>query len=168
MRFRVALLLTAQCLVVPGGAALAHPAPNSIVRLEFHADAVRAEYWIPVSELEYARAADPAGGFPAYLLRHVAAETPGGARWRMSVESVRETTYLEHLYLVAQIELTPPAGAAADDFVLVDDAVTHEVRNHLVYVVSQRGAESGLLGALQYPARRLEIIAPDRATPRPR
>jgi hypothetical protein len=156
-----ALLLMGQLLVMPGGAALAHPAPNSIVRLDFRADGVRAEYWIPVSELEYARAADPGGGFAAYLLRHLAAETPGGARWRVSVESVRDATYLELPYLVAQLSLAPPAGAAADDFVLVDDAVTHEVRNHVVYVVAQRGAESGLLGAMRYPARRLEIVAPD-------
>jgi hypothetical protein len=157
------VLLLAVQLVVPGGAALAHPAPNSIVRLDFRADGVRAEYWIPVSELEFARAADPGGGFPAYLLRHLAAETPDGARWRVSVESVREATYLELPYLVAQLSLAPPAGAAAGDFVLVDDAVTHEVRNHVVYVVAQRGAESGLLGAMQYPARRLEIVAPGRA-----
>jgi hypothetical protein len=164
----VAALLGAALMLVPGRAALAHPAPNSIVRLEFRADGVRAEYWIPVSELEYARAADPGGGFPAYLLRHLAAETPAGARWRLSIESVREATYLELPYLVAQLNLAPPAGAAADDFVLVDDAVTHEVRNHVVYVVSQRGAESGLLGAMQYPARRLEIVAPERAERKPR
>jgi hypothetical protein len=168
VRSLAALVLAAQLLVVPGRAALAHPAPNSIVRLDFRADGVRAEYWIPVSELEYARAADPDGGFPAYLLRHVAAETPGGARWRVSVESVREAAYLEHPYLVAQLSLAPPAGAAAGGFVLVDDAVTHEVRNHVVYVVSQRGAESGLLGAMQYPARRLKIVAPDRPDRKPR
>jgi len=45
-------------------------------------------------------------------------------------------------------------------FVLVDDTVTHEVRNHRVYVVARRGAGSELLGILQYPARRLEVAIP--------
>jgi len=79
------------------GAANAHPAPNSTLRLEFRADAVHAEYWVPVSELAFARAADPAGEeFPAYLLRHFAVETPDGKAWRVSVNRVREADYLEH------------------------------------------------------------------------
>jgi hypothetical protein len=138
-------------------AALAHPAPSSILRLELRTAAVRAEYWVPVSELEYARAADPAGDLPAYLLRHVAAETAAGVRWRVTVASVREAAYQQHAYLVARLDFEPPAGSSARDLVLIDDAVTHEVRNHVVYVVARRDAESGVVGALQYPARRLEI-----------
>jgi hypothetical protein len=138
----------------------AHPAPNSLLRLEFLGDAVRAEYWLPRSELAHARAAhQPDPGFPAYLLRHLAAETPAGKPWRVTVEAVREATYLDHPYLVAELTLAPPPGAPARPFVLVDDAVTHEVRNHVIYVVDTRGADSQLLGALQYPARRLQIPA---------
>jgi hypothetical protein len=145
-------------LLLAAPAAFAHPAPNSVMKLEFQADRVRAEYWVPVSELEYARAADPAGReFPAYLLRHVAAETEGGAPWRVAVLSVREADYLGHPYLVAELGFEPPAGTPVDEFVLVDDAVTHEVRNHVVYVVTRRGAENALVGALQYPARRLIV-----------
>ncbi|HTU66626.1 MAG TPA: hypothetical protein VMF52_11795 [Steroidobacteraceae bacterium] len=142
------------------GAAFAHPAPSSIVRLDFRADGVRAEYWLPVSELEYARAADPGGALPAYLLRHVAAQTPAGAAWRIDVGAVRETKYLDHPYLVADLVLTPPPGASPREFLLLDDAVTHEVRNHVVYVAARRGEESAVLGVLQYPARRLRIAAP--------
>ena len=67
------------------GAAYAHPAPNSTLRLEFRADAVHAEYWVPVSELAFARAADPAGEeFAAYLLRHFEwSRTGGRVRMRM-------------------------------------------------------------------------------------
>ena len=151
---RVALVLLLGLLA---GAAVAHPAPSSVLRVEFRAADVRAEYWVPESELEYARAADPAGDFPAYLLRHVAAETAAGARWRVAIDSVRETTYLGHPYRVAVLTLAPPADTAPTAFVLVDDAVTHEVRNHVVYVVTRRGAESSLVGALQYPARRLDV-----------
>jgi hypothetical protein len=152
MRVVVALLLA-----TVAATAFAHPAPSSIVRLEFAADGARAEYWIPESELEYARAADPGGDLQAYLLRHVAAETTAGERWRVTVGSVRQAVYLGHPYQVASLALAPPPNATAHDFVLVDDAVTHEVRNHWVYVVARRGAESELVGALQYPARRLAV-----------
>jgi hypothetical protein len=140
-------------------AAFAHPAPSSIVRLEHGLAAVRAEYWLPVSELEYARAADPAGDLRAYLLRHVTAETAAGARWRITITAVRDATYQDHAFRVADLELVPPAGASTGDFVLVDDAVTHEVRNHVVYVITRDGADSSVVGALQYPVRRLAIAA---------
>ena len=154
MRVAAAALFAAYAVT-----AFAHPAPNSIVRFEFEAGGARAEYWIPESELDYARAADPAGDLPAYLLRHVAAETTAGERWRVAIASVRGTNYLGHPYIVATLTLTPPAGALARDFVLVDDAVTHEVRNHRVFVVARHGAGSDLVGALQYPANRLAVAA---------
>jgi hypothetical protein len=151
---RIAFLLVVATLA---GAARAHPAPSSVVRLEFLPGAVRVEYWLPASELEYARLADPDGDLAAYLLRHVAAETAAGARWRVEVETVRAATYLEHPYFVAVLRLSPPADAGGEGLVLIDDAVTHEVRNHVVYVVARRGAESALVGALQYPTRRLDV-----------
>ena len=142
-------------------AATAHPAPNSLLKLEFGADSVHAEYWVPESELAYARAADPAGTeFASYLMRHFAVETPQGEAWKIKVGSIRATTYLDHAYLVAQLTLAPPAGASVRHFVLIDDAVTHEVRNHIVYVVTSGSDAVDLLGTLQYPARRLEIAPP--------
>jgi hypothetical protein len=55
--------------------------------------------------------------------------------------------------------------------VFIDDAITHEVRNHVVVVVAMRdyadlALESGplMLGALQYPARRLAIQRPADAS----
>ena len=139
----------------------AHPAPNSMLKLDFSAAAVHAEYWVPVSELAYARAADAGGEFTDYLLRHVAAEAPGGAPWQVSVAGVRQDSYADHAYLVADLRLLPPRGAPTHSFVLVDDAVTHEVRNHVIYVVARQDAGSDLLGLLQYPARRLEVAAPE-------
>ena len=140
-----------------------HPAPNSLLRLEFRQDGVNAEYWLPVSELAHARAAEPSDpDFPTYLLRHLAAETHAGKPWRVTVQAVRDATYLDHAYLVAELRLVPPASTPVRELVLIEDAVTHEVRNHVVYVVEKHGVDSQLLGALQYPARRLEILAPVR------
>jgi hypothetical protein len=154
----------AACLVALPGLAAAHPAPNSTLRLEFRATAVHGEYWIPVSELDAARAADPARdhALPDYLVKHLAAESPDGARWRLAIDGVRESTYLDHAYLVVDLRLLPPAGSMPGEFALVDDTVTHEVRNHRLFVVARRGAGAELVGVLQYPARRLEIAARER------
>ncbi len=137
--------------------AAAHPAPNSLLKLEFGADSILAEYWVPASELAHARAAEPGGTDTAYLARHLAAETPAGAAWNIAIGPMREDIYLDHDYLVARLTLVPPAGASLRHFVLIDDTVTHEVRNHIVYVVTQGPDGVDLLGMLQYPARRLAI-----------
>jgi hypothetical protein len=153
--------LIAVLLGLHAAGAGAHPAPNSMLRLDLGAAEVHAEYWVPVSELTPARAADPHGsGFADYLLRHLAAEAPDGAAWQVRVDGVREASYVDHAYLVADLRLMPPAGASSRAFVIVDDAVTHEVRNHRIYVVARRDAGSDLIGILQYPARRLEVALP--------
>jgi hypothetical protein len=146
----------------------AHSAPNSVVSLDFAAGTVRGEFFVPMSELAYATAAEHVGeDFSAYLLRHVSARTLAGAPWVVDVRSVRRASADGHDYWVAALELTPPRGASARDLVLVDDAVTHEVRNHVVTVLARSDAASPggvggshLLGVLQYPARSLTIRRP--------
>jgi len=156
----LALLCAAGC-----GLALAHGAPHSLVKLDFLAHSVRAEVLVPESELAFAAAAESASEpFAAYLPRHLSAETPQGVAWTMEVRSVSNTNYLDHAYLSAQVEFTPPPGASARAFVLVDDAVTHEVRNHVVVVLARGTGNPAVLGALQYPARRLSIQQPVTAS----
>jgi hypothetical protein len=96
-----------------------------------------------------------ATAFGAYLLQHIHTETPAGARWKVRVRSIREQRYVDHDYLLAQLELMPPRGASPGRFVLIDDAVTHEVRNHVVWVVTRQ--DDVLIGALQYPQNRIAI-----------
>lgn len=149
----------AVCLLLAGicGVAFAHRAPNSFVRLDLTGDTVRAEVLVPRSELAFAMpGAQGEKAFTDYLLRHVAVETPAGTRWTVVIRSVRSTAYFEHEYLLAELVITPPAGESMRKFVLVDDAVTHEVRNHVV-VVTRSGAQPRVLGALQYPASRLAV-----------
>jgi hypothetical protein len=146
------------------GYALAHSAPNSLVILDFAPHSVHAQMLVPESELAFATAAEAhSQPLAAYFLRHVGAETADGVRWRVAVRSVRSTRYFEHDYLLAEIDLTPPAGVSPRGFVLIDDAVTHEVRNHVVTVHARGAAQSEFLGALQYPARRLAIRQPPGA-----
>jgi hypothetical protein len=160
MKARGASMLVLLC-AAGSGPALAHSAPNSFVKLSFLAQSVRAEMLVPESELAIATAAEETSQpVAAYLLRHLAAQTPQGVAWKVEVRSVSHTTYLEHAYLSAQVEFTAPAGASTGAFVLIDDAVTHEVRNHVVVVLGRDAAKLELLGALQYPARRLTIQRP--------
>jgi len=160
MKLRATSMLT---LLFAAGCdlALAHSAPNSLVKLDFAGNSVQAEVLVPQSELSFATAADRASEpFANYLLRHLSAETPQGAAWKVEVRSVSNVTYLDHAYLSALVEFTPPPGASARAFVLVDDAVTHEVRNHVVLVLARGAGNPEVLGALQYPARRLAVQRP--------
>jgi hypothetical protein len=145
--------------LLAAAAARSHPAPNSLLRLAYESQAVRAEYWLPVSELAHARNQDPQGNLAAYLLRRVAAESVSGGAWNISVKAIREDRHLDHDYLVAELHMAPPAGVAPRPFVLVDDVITHEVRNHVVFVIQSRTDGDRLIGTLQYPARRLAIPA---------
>jgi hypothetical protein len=151
-----ALLVVA--LAAVGSVARAHSAPYSMVILDFAPHSVHAQMLVPESELAFATAAE--GGsqpFAAYLLRHVSAHSADGAPWKIEVRSVRNAMYFDHSYLLAEIELTPPTGASLHNFVLIDDAVTHEVRNHIVTVHTRGASQPEFLGALQYPGRRLVI-----------
>lgn len=74
-----------------------------------------------------------------------------------SATSTRFAAYLLS-HLGADLELTPPRGASPRHFVLVNDSVTHEVRNHVVWVIDSRS--NRLLGALQYPGSRLLVDRP--------
>jgi hypothetical protein len=148
--------------------ATAHHAPVSFVRFDFRAHSVLAELMIPQSELMYAMNGAPtADALPAYLLKHVGAATPQGEAFGVRVTAVRATTYLAQPYFVAELELVPPAGGSARDFLFTNDAITHEVRNHVVFIVAERDyadpglqAQPAFLGALQYPARQLAIRRP--------
>jgi hypothetical protein len=151
--------------LVASATAGSHPAPNSSLRLQATADGVHAEYWLPVSELGHAREREPHDGLSAYLLRRLSAETLAGVPWSITVRAIRDDRYLEHDFLVAELLLAPPPGQPVGRFVLEDEVITHEVRNHVILVVRKvsAGGQPGteLIGTLQYPERRLEIPLSD-------
>jgi hypothetical protein len=146
-------------VLLAAATARSHPAPNSLLRLDFEPRAVRAEYWLPRSELGYAWSGESTTDLAAYLLHRVAAESTSGATWRIRIEATREDRYLDHDYLVATLRMMPPTGVAVRPFILIGDAITHEVRNHVVFVVENRAGGNRLIGMLQYPHRRLAIPA---------
>lgn len=163
-----ARLVAALSLLACAAATHAHHAPNSFVRLDFRAQSVRAQVMVPRSELGYALQGTPtADALPGYLLRHLGAATAQGAAWSVKVLNVRAVTYVDQPYFSAEVEFAPPPGGSTRDFVLTNDAVTHEVRNHVVYVVAEKdyadaslAAAPKLLGILQYPQRQLAVRAP--------
>jgi hypothetical protein len=139
------------------GLALAHRAPNSFVRLDLSSQTVRAQVMVPESELAFAMPGlQGPEAFASYLLRHLKVETPQGVQWTITIRNVRSELYFDHAYMISELEFAPPAGASSREFVLVEDAVTHEVRNHVV-VVTRDDAKNQPLGALQYPATRLTV-----------
>lgn len=156
MRRALSGLLVCAAAILP---AAAHRAPNSLVTLEFAERLMLAEIRVPVSELAYATQEPDVS---LYLRDHLAVETPDGKPWSVQVLRVRNVDYQEHAYLVAELELTPPTSAPLRNFVLVNDAITHEVRNHVIWVMSGKGADARLLGALQYPQKRMIV---DRSVP---
>jgi hypothetical protein len=153
--------------------AMAHPAPNSVVNLDFGRSSVRAELLIPTSELRYALAAEGierssiAADDPAvadYLVRHLVLLAPAGGRWHGAPGSSHLQVLAGHEYLVAALDFTPPAGSTTRQFLFQADPVTHEVRNHYLMVIARSDYRGGLvgdqpelIGFLQYPARQLEV-----------
>ena len=126
---------------------------------------MHAEVLVPESELAFATAAERASEpFAAYLLRHLSAETPQGAAWKVEVRSVRNMspTSIMPIYR-RRWNSRRPQGASARAFVLIDDAVTHEVRNHVVLVLALGAANPEVLGASAIPG-----AAPCRSTHPPR
>ena len=167
---RARALLLFALLGLSAGAS-AHHAPSSYLRLDFRADSVLAQWMVPASELAYSMEQPPGErSLPPYLLRHLSVTTPAGGAWTVRIAAVHSGTYLDQPYFVAELTLRPPAGGSARDFLLTADAVTHEVRNHVVVVIAAHDYADAsladaplLLGALQYPARQLEIRRPVNA-----
>lgn len=154
--------------------AVAHPAPNSVIKLDFGRNSVRAEMLLPTSELQYALAAEGLrrAAIPAddpliadYLARHVTLAAPVGGNWHHALRSSHLQAFAGHEYLVAVFEFTPPAGSTTREFLFQADPITHEVRNHVLMVLARSdyrtgliGDEPELIGFLQYPHRELTVV----------
>ena len=134
----LAVLLTAQ-------SAGAHSAPGSAVMLDFHADRVDAELRLPLSELELSfrepLLAEPATivarfqeKLAAYIRQHITLRSPDDRVWTIALGEMHVALDEEPLDLVVQLEMRPPAGASTRRFTFNDDAIVHEVINHITFV----------------------------------
>ncbi|WP_229364475.1 HupE/UreJ family protein [Fibrella aestuarina] len=151
-----------------GQSVTAHPMPNSVVLLNVHADRIRAELQIPLSELQpaFGRAVNDSASqlidalspqLRAYLVRHIRPQSPNGRFWTVTVGtlSMQETqnpingTYRE---LIAQVQMVPPPGADVRQFSFQYDAVLHQVVTHKILVSVRQDWERGQV-AEQEPAQ---------------
>ena len=165
------MVAVAAAIVAVSPTAEAHPAPSSSVALTFAPRSVQAKLLLPVSELTYAMtdiaSQDPGSArideraLRRYLAAHVSAESHDGAPWSAKVRTVKAETLDDHDYWTVDMTLTPPPDGDVSDLVLVDDAITREIRNHFIFATARAddaaGTKANVVGVLQYPASRLSI-----------
>lgn len=158
-------------IIAASPTAEAHPAPSSSVALTFATRSVKAQLLLPVSELTYAMtdvaSQDPGSAhideraLRRYVVAHVSAESHDGAPWSVAVRAVKAETLDDHDYWAVDMMLTPPPDCDVSDLVLVDDAITREIRNHFIFATARASEAAGtaadVVGILQYPASRLSI-----------
>ena len=67
----------------------------------------------------------------------------------------------DHDYWTVDMMLTPSPDGDVSDLVLVDDAITREIRNHFIFATARAdeaaGTAANVVGVLQYPTSRLSI-----------
>lgn len=157
-----------------GEAASAHSMPNSIVTLDFGAEAVRARMTLPWAELRYSLGKsesaptqlDPAlrAQLENYLKARVSAHSPDGRLWSTAVERIALERNSEHADIIADITISPPSGLRSEQIIFRDTAVSDVVMSHVILVFVRNDYAAGLLdeaprlvGALQNPVRDLPI-----------
>ncbi len=166
-----AMVAAVAAVIASSSPAAAHPAPSSSVALTFGPRSVQAKLLLPVSELTYAMtdvaSQDPGSArideraLRRYVATHVSAESHDGAPWSVTVRAVKADTLDDHDYWTVDMMLTPPPDGDVTDLVLVDDAITREIRNHFIFATARAGEAAGttadVVGILQYPTSRLSI-----------
>ncbi len=139
------LILAVGMLLLSIFSSLAHNSPSSAVMLDFYRDHVGAELTLPLAELELSfkqpLLANPAAAFSKnetalkdYVAAHINPETADGKKWSVTVQSLKLQTNAQPFDLVAQVTLTPPAGASVRKFNFNYSVINHEVMSHNAYV----------------------------------
>jgi hypothetical protein len=166
--------------------------PRSLVLLDFRRHDVIAELRLPMDRLEIGFGAplgiDPQAALSryrndltAYIARHVAAVSPDGRAWTISVRNLRAAPWgqpgdsaaltpemaIPRDELIATVVLSPPPGANPRRFTLRYDVIQHQLVTHQAVVSirsdwktsgDQRLPET--LGTVGYAATELVIDRP--------
>ncbi|WP_219722151.1 HupE/UreJ family protein [Deinococcus planocerae] len=156
--------------------AAAHPMPTTTMQLDLHTSSVTAELALPLNELQLATRWNLLGNsaaleqygpqLRAYLLKHLAAATPSGQAWTVSVGTptltqAEQTMTGPYQEFVVPVRLTPPAGASTRTFTLKYDAIVHQVVTHSILVSIRQDWEQGLHG--EHPVQ-VGVIRTDTRT----
>ncbi|TQJ54406.1 HupE/UreJ family protein [Streptomyces sp. SLBN-115] len=146
-------------LLLGASPAAAHPMPHSVVQLDVYQTSVSARLELPVDDFSRASGIDltrttsatlpaRAAAIRAYLRAHIHPTTTQGKAWqvaigRLALSRAVQTDTGTYRELVAQAELTPPAGADVRHFTFDYDVVVHQVVTHTALVTVRQDWSSG-------------------------
>ena len=157
-----AVLLVAWVWVNASSAAFAHPAPASVVSIDFTVDGARIEQDVPLEELEHALHLTLAlpGEAPAHtvqrqaeLLRkyasaHVRASSSSGQQaWQVEMLDVTGYRAADGPRARFRFALRAPQGEASRSIALHDDIVVHQVVSHAIAIFVRSDWSAGALEA---------------------
>jgi hypothetical protein len=146
------LLLVASLL---GGSASAQASRAATLVLDVREQSVQGELHLPLDQLELALK-QKLRGAPAslvsrrgkelsrYVARHLAASTPDGRAFDVSVQALAVQPVNGANHLVLHLMLHPPQGASPRVFSLKYDAILHRIATHEVFVSLRHDFQSGL------------------------
>ncbi len=144
--------------------AMAHPMPNSLVRLKVLSNCIRAEIQIPLSELVAAWGINddqhPALFFQKneqklrrYLVQHIRPMSMQKVAWKLQLDDLILSTTEnpingKYYELVIYARIYPPKSADLRRFIFDYDVVVHQVITHTIVVsVQQDWAAGNIEGA---------------------
>ncbi|MGW2620711.1 HupE/UreJ family protein [Streptomyces sp. NPDC001500] len=146
-------------LLAGASPAAAHPMPHSVVQLDVYQHSVSARLELPVDDFSRASGIDltrttsaalsaRAAAIRAYLGKHIHPTTTQGKAWQVAIgwltlSHAAQTDTGTYRELVAQAELTPPAGADIRRFTFDYDVVVHQVVTHTALVTVRQDWSSG-------------------------
>ncbi|WP_406007814.1 HupE/UreJ family protein [Streptomyces sp. NBC_00637] len=146
-------------LLLGASPAAAHPMPHSVVQLDVYQTSVSARLELPVDDFSRASGIDltkttsatlsvRATAIRAYLRAHIHPTTTRGKAWqvaigRLTLSRTVQTDTGTYRELVAQAELTPPAGADVRHFTFDYDVIVHQVVTHTALVTVRQDWSSG-------------------------
>jgi HupE / UreJ protein len=152
-----------------------HNMPGSTVALDFSSDHVDASLTLPLQELELSFKqpllehpdqvlARHEQALRAYLLEHIQPVAPDGREWRVEIRAIRVQLTQTPYDLLAEVRMTPPAGASSRQFRFNYSVINHEVMSHIAMVMVRNDWDHSVfsgapetLGMLQFTVTSLEV-----------
>lgn len=145
----------------------AHEVPPSTMLLDIGANSIHVELHLPLSELGSALSrpltehpeqvvAQHAAMLRNYLLEHLHVSTPAAdkvpalpyaiALQSLSLTKTSNSNWTSNDWLVAQFQVTAPAGHSAEKFAIDYDGIVHQVVTHNTFVSVRHDFRNAILG----------------------
>jgi hypothetical protein len=159
MNFKASLVIILSLLM--GIACQGHPMPATQLLMDVSEDDIHAELRLPLNELQLAvgnardvsthtesLAARDSAWLAAYVLSHMHPVSEDNVPWaiiieRMQVSKAAQDGTGSFDQLILKLQMQPPAGKSARDFLLYYDAIIHQVVTHKALVAIQHDWAGG-------------------------